>query len=150
MTPQQIRDAIAASPELQALGANTQAIADILSVGRKRVISRIVSARGVASDFPAGPLAAEGVLLKLEGAAAQLSASAVTQEKVLGSLIARQLKFLAGEGLDFGSPALRSMLGEFAVMGILTTGEVDGLKSLALVDDPVTHTQVGAALRGDI
>ena len=150
MTPQQIRDAIAASPELQALGANTQAIADILSVGRKRVISRIVSARGVASDFPAGPLAAEGVLLKLEGAAAQLSASAVTQEKVLGSLISRQLKFLAGEGLDFGSGALRSMLGEFAVMGILTEGEVEGLKSLALVDDPITHTQVGAALRGDI
>ena len=150
MTPQEIRDAIAASPELQALGANTQAIADILSVGRKRVISRIVSARGVASDFPAGPLAAEGVLMKLEGSAAQLSASAVSQEKVLGSLISRQLQFLAGEGLDFGSPALRSMLDQFAVMGILTTGEVEGLKSLALVDDAVTHTQVGAALRGDI
>lgn len=150
MTPQEIRDAIAASPDLQALGANTQAIADILSVGRKRVISRIVSARGVASDFPAGPLAAEGVLMKLEGAAAQLSASAVTQEKVLGSLIARQLKFLAGEGLDFGSVALRSMLDQFVAMGILTEGEVAGLKSLALVDDPVTHTQVGAALRGDI
>ena len=150
MTPQQIRDAIAASPELQALGANTQAIADILSVGRKRVVSRIVSARGVASDFPAGPLAAEGVLMKLEGAAAQLSASAVSQEKVLGSLISRQLQFLAGEGLDFGSPALRSMLDQFAAMGILTTGEVDGLKSLAMVDDPITHTQVGAALRGDI
>lgn len=150
MTPQQIRAAIAASPELQALGANTQVIADILSVGRKRVVSRIVSARGVASDFPAGPLAAEGVLMKLEGAAAQLSASAATQEKVLGSLISRQLKFLAGEGLDFGSLALRSMLDQFAVMGILTTGEVEGLQSLALVDDPVTHTQVGAALRGDI
>jgi hypothetical protein len=60
------------------------------------------------------------------------------------------LKFLAGEGLDFGSAALRLMLDQFAVMGILTAGEVDGLKSLALVDDPVTHTQVGAALRGDI
>jgi hypothetical protein len=150
MTLQEIRAAIAASPELQALGANTQAIADILSVGRKRVISRIVSARGVASDFPAGPLAAETVLMKLESAAAQLSASAGIQEKTLGSLIARQLKFLAGEGLDFGSAALRSMLDQFAVMGILTAGEVDGLKSLALVDDPVTHTQVGAALRGDL
>lgn len=149
MTPQEIRDAIAASPELQALGRDTQAIADALSVGRKRVQSRIVSARGIAAEFPGGPVAAEVVLMKLEGAAAAASASADQSQKVLGSLISRQLRFLAADGLDFGSAALRGMLDQFVSMSILTQAEVDGLNSLADVDDPITHTQVGAALRGD-
>jgi hypothetical protein len=148
MTPQEIRDAIAASPELQVLGQNTQAIADALSVGRKRVESRIISARGIAAEFPGGPVAAEVVLMKLEGAAAAASASTDQSQKVLGSLISRQLRFLAGEGLDFGSPALRGVLDQFVGMSILTQGEVDGLKALADVPDPITHTQVGAALEG--
>ena len=101
MTPQEIRDAIAASPELQALGKNTQSIADALSVGRKQVKPRIVSARGIAAEYPGGPVAAEVVLMKLEGAAAAASASADQSQKVLGSLINRQLRFLAADGLDF-------------------------------------------------
>lgn len=148
MNSTEILAAIAASPQIQALGSNTQAVADALSVGRKRVISRVVSARGIAAEFAAGPVAAEVVLMKLEGAAAQLSASAVQEEKVLGSLISRQLGFLAGEGLDFGSPALRGMLDQFVTMNILTVDEVLHLKALASVDDPVTHTQVGQALQG--
>lgn len=150
MTPQEIRDAIAASPELQALGTNTQAIADALSVGRKRVVPRMTSARGLAELMPGGPVAAEVVLMKLESAAASMLQSADQQQRVLGSLLHRQLGFLAGEGLDFGSAALRGMLDQFVGMGILTADEVAGLKAIALVDDPVTHTQVGAALRGDI
>lgn len=149
MTPDEIRAAIAASTELQALGTNTQAIADALSVGRKRVAPRIISARGIAAEYPGGPVAAEVVLMKLEGAAAAAQASADLQQQVLGSLIARQLRFLAADGLDFGSPALRGMLDQFVAMNILSQAEVDGLKALALVDDPVTHTQVGHALRGD-
>jgi hypothetical protein len=148
MTTQQIRDAIAASAELQALGNNTQAIADLLSAGRKRVVARIVSSRGIAAEYAGGPVAAEVVLMKLEGAAAQLSASVVPEEKVLGSLISRQLGFLGGEGLDFGSPALRGMLDQFVSLNILTAEEVTNLKALALVDDPITHTQVGQALQG--
>jgi hypothetical protein len=140
MTPQEIRDAIAASPELQALGQDTQAIADALSVGRKRVESRIISARGIAAEFPDGPVAAEVVLMKLEGAAAAASASTDQSQKVLGSLISRQLRFLAGEGLDFGSPALRGMLDQFVGMSILTQGEVDGLKALA--DAPATVSEM--------
>lgn len=150
MTPEEIRAAIAASPELQALAeaGNTQAIADALSAGRKRVVSRIISARGIAAEFPGGPVAAEVVLMKLEGAAAAAQASNDPEQQVLGSLIARQLRFLAADGLDFGSAALRGMLDQFVGMGILTQAEVDGLKSLALVDDPITHTQVGHALQG--
>lgn len=149
MTPQQIRDAIAASPELQALGTNTQAIADALSVGRKAVQSRIISARGIAAEFPGGPVAAEVVLMKLEGAAAAASASADSEQQVLGSLIARQLRFLAADGLDFGSVALRGMLDQFVGMSILTQGEVDGLKSLALQDAPVSEMDVRRACVAD-
>ena len=150
MTPQEIRDAIAGSQELQALGQNTQAIADALSEGRKKVVPRMTSSRGMAELMPGGPVAAEVVLMKLEGAATTMLASADEPQKVLGSLLHRQLGFLAGEGLDFGSAALRGMLDQFVVMGILSADEVAGLKAIALVDDPITHTQVGAALRGDI
>jgi hypothetical protein len=149
MTPQEIRDAIAASPELQALGQNTQAIADALSVGRKRVESRIISARGIAAEFPGGPVAAEVVLMKLEGAAAAASASTDQSQKVLGSLISRQLRFLAGEGLDFGSPALRGMLDQFVGMGILSQVEVDGLKSLVDVAATISEMDVRRACWSD-
>ncbi len=149
MTGDEIRAAIAASPALQAIGEDTQALADALSVGRTRIASRIVSARGIASDFPGGPVAAEAVLMKLEGAATALSASAATQDKVLGSLISRQLRFLAGEGLDFGSVALRGMLDQFSAAGILTAEEVAGLKSLALEPDPVSEMDVRRAVWAD-
>jgi hypothetical protein len=149
MTPQEIRDAIAASPELQALGQDTQAIADALSVGRKRVESRIISARGIAAEFPGGPVAAEVVLMKLEGAAAAASASTDQSQKVLGSLISRQLRFLAGEGLDFGSAALRGMLDQFVGMSILTQGEVDGLKALADVPATISEMDVRRACWSD-
>lgn len=149
MTPQEIRDAIAASPDLQALGQNTQAIADALSVGRKKVVPRMTSARGLAELMPGGPVAAEVVLMKLEGAAASMSASVDQQQKVLGSLLHRQLGFLAGEGLDFGSAALRGMLDQFEVMSILTSDEVAGLKAIALVDDPVSEMDVRRACWSD-
>ena len=149
MTPQQIRDAIDASTELQALGQDTQAIADALSVGRTKVVSRMTSARGLAELMPGGPFAAEVVLMKLEGTAATLAASTDQQEKVLASLLKRQLGFLAGEGLDFGSAALRGMLDQFATMGILTAGEVDGLKAIAHAPDPVPEMDVRRACWAD-
>lgn len=121
------------------------AIADILSVGRTILYSRMTSSRGVAELYPLGPVAAEAVLLKLEGAAAILKASAVPGEHVLGSLLTRQLGFLAGEGLDFGSAALRGMLDSF-VPSILTAEEVAGLKSIAYKPDPLPVAAVSNAL----
>lgn len=127
----------------------TQAIADILSVGRTEVFSRITTARGIAELMPGGPLAAEAVLLKLEGARDSMLASEDANTRVFGSLLRRQLAFLSGEGLDFGSAALRAMLDQFAALSILTAGEVAGLKSIGVRPAPITHTQVGAALRGE-
>jgi len=127
---------------------STQAIADVLGLGPVIVYPRDVSARGMAQAMPGGPIAAEVVLMKLEGAAATMLASADEQQKVMGSLLHRQLQFLAGDGLDFGASALRGMLDQFAQLGILTTDEVAGLKGIAERREPITHTQVGAALKG--
>lgn len=121
------------------------AIAQILSVGRTEIYNRMTSARGIAELYPYGPAAAEMVLMKLEGAAATMKNSAVPQEQVFGSLLARQLGFLASEGLDFGSTALRAMLDSF-VPAILTTQEVAGLKSIAVRAAPVSVPEVSAAL----
>jgi hypothetical protein len=86
--------------------------------------------------------------MKLEGAAAAMKASADQQQKVLGSLIARQLGFLSGEGLDFGSAAFRAMLDQFVQLGVLTAPEVAGLKAIAERPARITHEAVTAAIRG--
>lgn len=148
MTPEEIRAAVAASTELQALGRRDDLIAAALSVGRTRVVSRMVSARGMAANVPGGPLAAEVILMKLEGARDAMLASENQQQKVLGSLLRRQLAFLAGEGLDFGDAALRGMLDQFVTLTILTADEVAGLKALAVVSAPVSTNEVSHALNG--
>ena len=145
MTPQQIRDAIAASPELTALAAagNTQGIADALSIGRTKIASHFASERGVLERFPGGPLAADALMSKLEALAATAHPMA--------SIVKRALKFLAqAEGLDIGSPATLGLLDALAAGGVITAGERDGLRAMATRADPITHTQVGHALTGGV
>lgn len=149
MTPQEIRDAVAASPELQALVPDTEALAAALSVGRTEVYSRMTSARGLAELYPDGPVGAEVVLMKLEGAAAALKADADATKKVLGSLLTRQLGFLAADGLDFGSTALRAMLDQFATASILTADEAAKLKSIATRPVTVPEFDVRKAIFAD-
>lgn len=146
MTPEQIRAAIAASPDLQALVPDTEALSAAMSQGMTSVRSRIVSARGLAELYPGGPVGAEAVLMKLEGAATVLAGDADPQKKVLGSLIARQLRFLAGDGLDFGSGALRAMLDQFTALGVLTQNEVDGLKSIGVAPSTLTPSAIRKAI----
>lgn len=149
MTSDEIRTAISVSPTIRALVPDTTAIAAALSVGRKETYSRITSARGIADLFPGGPIGAEVVIMKIEGAASTMKASADAQQKVLGSLITRQLGFLAGEGLDFGSVALRGMLDQFVGLGILTADDVVGLKSIGERAAPVSEFAVRAAIFAD-
>lgn len=120
-------------------------IASILSIGRTEVYNRMTSSRGVAELYSGGPVAAEIVLMKLEGASAALLQSAQQADKVLGSLLKRQLGFLAGEGLDFGSAALRAMLDSFAP-SILTLEEVAALKAIATRPAPISANAVSSAL----
>lgn len=150
MTPQQIRDAITNTPALQALVPDTEALAAALPAHVPReVYSRLVSARGMAAEYAGGPVAAEVILMALESAAATRKASADAQDRVLGSLIARQLGFLAGDGLDFGSPALRGMLDQFAALQILTAEQVSGLKAIATRPVTVTELEVRRAIYAD-
>ena len=155
MTPAEIRAAIAADPGLLAQAqsaaseADIEALAAALSVGRVEVYSRMTSARGLAELMPGGPFAAEAVLLKLEAARDSMIASADPQTRVLGSLLKRQLGFLSGEGLDFGSAALRGMLDLFVSLGILTAGEVTALKTVATRPAPITAQAVKAAIYAD-
>jgi hypothetical protein len=153
MTPAEIRTEINKSDELLALAApeirNDAEIARLLSAGRKRVASKIITSRGIAAAFPGGPFAAEAALMKLEGARDAMLASADQQTKVTGSLLRRQLSFLATEGLDFGDATLRSMIDFFATPqggSVITAAERDAFKAMALVDDIVTTNEVSNVL----
>ena len=155
MTPAEIRAAIAADAVLLAQAraaaseADIEAIAAALSVGRTEVYSRMTSARGLAELMPGGPLAAEAVLLKLEGARDTMLASQDAQTSVLGSLLKRQLGFLSGDGLDFGSAALRGMLDQFGALGVLTTQEVAALKTIGTRPAQISAIAVKAAIYAD-
>jgi hypothetical protein len=143
MTPQEIRDAIAASPELQALQAagNVQAIADALSVGRTKVSSHFASERGILERYPLGPIEADALLAALE-------AFAATQHP-MARIVGRALKFLAQpEGLDIGSPATLGLLDQLMVGGVLTQTQRDGLRQMATVPDPIVREQVTEAIYG--
>lgn len=143
MTPQEIRTAIEADPALQALAAagNTQAIADALSAGRTKVVSHFASERGILERFPLGPIAGDALLTKLDAFAATAHPMA--------SIVKRAMKFLGQpEGLDLGSPATQGLLDQLALGGVMTAEERAGLRAMATVADPVTHTDVGAALMG--
>lgn len=143
MTAQEIRDAIAASPELQALAAagNHAAIADALSVGRTRIASHFASERGILERYPHGPVAADALIAKLEVFAAA--------GQPLSRLVGRALKFLAQpEGLDLGSPATQGMLTQLALGGVIDEQERAGLAAMATATDPVHHSAVSAAIAG--
>ena len=150
MTSDQILAEIAANPALQALATakDWASLANALSAGRTKVVAKIITARGIASAHPAGALAAEVVLLKLEGARDNLLASADAGMRVLGSLLRRQLAFLATEGLDFGDATLRAMLDQFATSTpqILTPEEASALKGMALEPDSVSALDVEHAV----
>ena len=146
MTNDEIRAAITADPALQALVPDTQALADALSVGRTKVVPRMTSARGLAELLAGGPVQAETILLKLEGARDAMLASADPAQSLMGSMLRRQLRFLDADGLDFGSPALRGMLDQFQAAGILTAEDVTAVKTIGVVPDPVSEFEVRVAI----
>lgn len=148
MTADEIRAAIAADPALQTLAAdgNHIAIATALSAGRMKPTPRMTSARGLAELLPGGALQAEAILLKLEAARDAMLASTNDGERLMGSVLRRQLGFLASDGLDFGSAALRGTLDQLGAAAILTGAEVDAFKAIALVPDTIAHVDVAVAL----
>lgn len=137
MTPQEIRDAIAASPVLQALVAtgNHQAVADALSVGRTKLGAYEVGKGDVLSALG---LEVGNALLDLIDTAPQFRHAKHLLEagrlRVDAPLTVAVLESLAGQ--QFG--------------GITFSGEhVDAILAVARVPDPVTHQRVTAAVRGE-
>lgn len=116
-----------------------QAIANVLSVGRTKVVSHFASERGILERFPGGPVAADALLAKLEAFA--------EAAQPLSRITGRAIRFLRQpEGLDIGSPATQAMLGAITQEAVITPEEFAGLRAMATRPDPITDGQVAAAL----
>lgn len=133
MTNDEIRAAIAASPELQALAAagNTQAIADALSAGRTRFVPTEIG---------------NGTILEVLG----LAKGNALIDLINTHADFRHVKPLVEQGrLRLDTMLVRATL-QSLVPAVLTQAEADALVARAKEPDPVTHTQVGAALQGGV
>jgi hypothetical protein len=90
--------------------------------------SRMITARGILSDYPGGPAAAAVVLDKLETAAPSIPA------------LKWALGFLkTSDGLDIGHPATQGMIDQLSP-GAIDPEEAEHLKSLAL--QPASRAEV--------
>lgn len=130
MTPQEIRDAIAADPTLQALvRTDTQAVADALSVGRVRRVERMAEL-----GTPMKYLGAE--------AGAQLLDSMETLAAT-NPTVKWGLELLKRGALDLSLDSTRAMLD-----ALLPEEAASTLKGLAEVPDVVTVHQILSATEG--
>lgn len=131
MTPKEIRDAIAASPELQVLAAegNHVAIAAALSVGRTTLTPTEVGAGTVLEVLG---MATGNALLDVIDTAPDF----------------RHVKPLVQQGRLRLDSALVIATMQSLVGTVLTQPQADALVARATVADPVSHTEVGAALAG--
>lgn len=89
---------------------------------------RIITARGILSDYSGGPAVAAAVLDKLDTAAPSISA------------LKWAWSFIRGEGLDIGNPATQGMLDQLAGASVITSDEATNLKALAL--QPASRAEV--------
>jgi hypothetical protein len=91
---------------------------------------------------------AEAILMALEAARDAALTSANAAQKAFGSALRRQLRFMDGDGIDFGAQAFLDMVTQLEGAGVWTKAQGDLLRGIARVDDPVTHTEVGFAVEG--
>lgn len=128
---------------------NDAAIADALNVKTSAMglKTRLITARGILSEYPGGPVAAAAVLDKLEAAAPAIPA------------LRWAMGFIKSEGLDIGHSATHGMLDQLVTGGVITATEAANLKVLGQVPmsraeialgHAVTHIDVALALRGGI
>jgi len=130
MTPQEIRDAIEASPELQALKNDDVAISAALSVGRTKVVPTEI---GNGTILEAIGLTAGNALLDVLNTAPDF----------------RHVKPLIEQGrLRLDSPLVIGTLGALVASGVLTQENADVLAARARVPDVVTPQQVSDAIGG--
>lgn len=124
------------------------AIADALSVGRTKVISREVGdgAIALAMGTPAGPI----FMLQLEQIANTPVTEATSPELVAQIAVARQAwRSINRVGFDVGNAGVRA--GIDAMVGTLLTAEqAEAIKALAVVPDPVTPVDVQRVIDGAV
>ena len=135
MTPAEIRAAIAADPNILALVPDFEAIAAALSVGRKRVESR---------------LGGVGVVMESLGAedgAAVLDA--LDALRAVSSPVKWAWVLIERGELDFGSAATRGMIKQLALAGAIPAAAETALLAISEVADPVTAAQVEIACKSD-
>ena len=122
------------------------AIADALSQGRTKVVSREVGdgAIALALGTQAGPL----FLYKLKKLAATVLHDDATDEQIIPVAVAQQaVESLAKVGFDIGNPDVRAGLSMFEGT-LLTSEQIEAIKALAVVPDVITAQDVAKALEG--
>ena len=122
------------------------AIADALSHGRTKVVSREVGdgAIALALGTQVGPL----FLYKLKKLAATVLPDDATDAQIIPVAIAQQaVESLAKVGFDIGNPDVRSGLSMFDGT-LLTSEQIEAIKALAVVPDVITAQDVAKALEG--
>lgn len=123
MTPEDIRAAIAASPELQALVPNTVALANALSLGRVKLMPREIG---------------NGLILATIG----LEAGNTLLDLIANEPIYRHVRPLLEQGrLDISTPLARA-----SIDTMVSTEHAIALKALAEVADPVEEMDVRHAI----
>lgn len=137
--------------EIQATGlplTDHGAIANALSAGRTKVISREVGdgAIALALGTPAGPI----FMLKLDNIANTPVTEATPPELVAQIAVARQAwRSINRVGFDVGDPGVRA--GIDAMVGVLLTAEqAEAIKALAVVPDPVAPVDVQRVIDGAV
>lgn len=119
-----------------------QAIADLLNVGRVRVVSRNITERDILAEYADGPVSGDAVLRKIEA----FGASA----HPMANVVRRASGWLApGIGIDIGHPSTRALIDQLAAGGVITTDEAGKIKALAVVPDPVSELDVRCAIWSD-
>lgn len=107
-------------------------VVDLLNDKTETMVkSRLITARGILSGYPGGPMAAAAVLDKLKAATPNISA------------LGWAFGFLTtSEGLDIGDPATQGMIDALSAdpMNVITIQEAANLKALA--SQPASRAEV--------
>lgn len=128
------------------VAAKDKAIAAIISTGRTRLRSRMITDRGVISAL--GTQAGDAFLSAIE-AFALADLPAVHPLKADQAGIKRVLAWLKSDGgIELGDPQTQFLLGVFAQLGIVDANSAAVIRALGQEADPVSASEVSRALRG--
>lgn len=140
MTPQEIRDAVAANPAWSALGTTYAAAGQIASE---------MNAAGTFTRTAAGTLIGIDTVLEVLGTVdGKAFLDALNTLAGSNTLVKYQLQVLSANRIDVGKQAIRTQLGNLVGVGGITAGQVNALLALGVVADPVPVDAVYQALQG--